>query len=474
MLLESTADTNIENNFWSPDKLGLNILLGKLEASNKSILAIQNYFAKRYAQKRAQIEEEYGNQLLQLSESLHQIEECFGSIVTTSEMTARAHIDLGQNIRNMLELPLDTYLKDQESMSNQMRELQNTRIGQLERIEKARQCYMDECQNSNASLESINIFDGAYQKSIKEMQTKYAQWVHDWRDSCKMFQSVELHRMDYIKAVIKTFATMVACAFSIDDQSCERMLMTMEDLDINRELINFVKGHRTGSLIPAIPTYTQFTQPLDTKRKATVIPPVATEKRTIREINIPIKHDEELRSVNDQLRKKIPTNPWSDPKSNGNAQPHPLNPVYRSSQPSQSDPVLNNWYNNFQSSPTSPTSPTPENKSTLVTPHEKATYVQHINNTNTPIKKPSILLSSIGFFKKKKGTQGSSRELKRLSLGPTVVDPLLPTQESILEQPPSPIFSPIDFYYSPADIDRNMKKTTVSISPSSSQIHDAS
>ncbi|KAI8644338.1 hypothetical protein BD408DRAFT_122566 [Parasitella parasitica] len=111
MLLESTADMTIENNFWSPDKLGLNILLAKLEASNKSTLAIQDYFAKR-----AQIEEEYGNQLLQLSESLHQIEECFGSILTTSEMTARAHIDLGQNIRNLLQVPLETYVTDQETV----------------------------------------------------------------------------------------------------------------------------------------------------------------------------------------------------------------------------------------------------------------------------------------------------------------------------------------------------------------------
>lgn len=29
-------------------------------------------------------------------------------------MNARAHIDLGDNIKNLLELPLNNYLKDQE------------------------------------------------------------------------------------------------------------------------------------------------------------------------------------------------------------------------------------------------------------------------------------------------------------------------------------------------------------------------
>lgn len=41
--------------------------------------------------------------------------------------------------------------------------------------------------------------------------------------------------------------------------------------------------------------------------------------RTIKEINIPIKHDEELRSVNDQL-KKIPS-PWDNA---GNTKPKVL------------------------------------------------------------------------------------------------------------------------------------------------------
>ncbi|KAL9541049.1 hypothetical protein MBANPS3_009341 [Mucor bainieri] len=411
MLLESTADATIENNFWSQDKLALNILLGRLEASNQSTTAIQNYFAKR-----AHIEEAYGNQLLELAESSHHIEECFGTILTSSEMSARAHVDLSQNIRNMLELPLKSYLTDQESI--------------------------------------------------------------------KLFV---------------TFSSMITCTFSIDDQTCERMLITMEDFDVNHEMMNFVKGHRTGSSIPAIPKYKKFSQPLDAQRRKMAAPPpppplpVLTEKRTIREINIPIKQDEELRSVNDQLRKKLPTiiKPREQQHHEGsnNVHPYPLNPVYKSNKksPSQSDPVLNNWYDSYQQEAAatshttnpSPTSPTPKNKSTLVTPQEKAKYIQHIHHSNAaPTKKPSLLLSSIGFFKKKKNaaaaaaTTENPRNKKRLSLSHAATDSLIPTstqtsalqhphkQQQPLDEPPSPMFSPIDFYYSPADIDRNLKKAT--------------
>lgn len=36
------------------------------------------------------------------------------------------------------------------------------------------------------------------------MQTKSGHWIHEWRESCKTFQSLELNRMDYLRAVIKT------------------------------------------------------------------------------------------------------------------------------------------------------------------------------------------------------------------------------------------------------------------------------
>ncbi|KAK4518838.1 uncharacterized protein ATC70_009062 [Mucor velutinosus] len=231
------------------------------------------------------------------------------------------------------------------------------------------------------------------------------------------------------------------------------------------------------------------------QRKKVAAPPLLTEKRTIREINIPIKQDEELRSVNDQLKKKVPTvsNLWEQQQhapddsgsSSGNVHPYPLNPIYKSNKksPSQSDPVLNNWYDNFQqaatshTTTTSPTSPTPKNKSTLVTPQEKAEYIQHINHSNvTPTKKPSLLLSSIGFFKKKKSaTADNPRNKKRLSLSHAATDSLIPTttqtpalhhnKQQPLDEPPSPMFSPIDFYYSPAVIDRNLKTATTGIIP---------
>lgn len=37
------------------------------------------------------------------------------------------------------------------------------------------------------------------------MQLNSPAWIHDWRESCKTFESLESNRLDYLKAVIKTY-----------------------------------------------------------------------------------------------------------------------------------------------------------------------------------------------------------------------------------------------------------------------------
>lgn len=70
---------------------------------------------------RAQVEEEYGNQLLKLAELFEnniQHEDNFNIISNTTEMSARAHIDLSQNIKNLLELPLNDFINETDNIKS--------------------------------------------------------------------------------------------------------------------------------------------------------------------------------------------------------------------------------------------------------------------------------------------------------------------------------------------------------------------
>lgn len=62
---------------------------------------------------RVQIEQEYGNRLYKLSQSI--LESPFDVLLSTTEITARTHIELSQNISEMLEIPWMQHLKQQQA-----------------------------------------------------------------------------------------------------------------------------------------------------------------------------------------------------------------------------------------------------------------------------------------------------------------------------------------------------------------------
>ncbi|KAG2196466.1 hypothetical protein INT47_012667 [Mucor saturninus] len=425
--MSQEATSSIENNFWSSDKTALNILLDKLDQSNKTTNAIKDFFTER-----ARIEQEYGNQLLKLSETFNiQHEEEFSIISNTTEMNARAHIDLGDNIKNLLELPLTDYVQDQVNiqtfMTNQMKESQNMKMLHGDNVKKTRQSYINECQKPTLSPKEAEVLDFEYRKAINLMQSNSPSWIHDWRESCKTFESLELNRLSYLKAVIKTFSSMTACAYSIDEQTCERLVTVMDDMNATENILKFISNHGTGSVLPDIPKYTKFK-----RNKEIVLKQEHQPIITIKEINIPTKHDEQLRSVNDQL-KKIP-NPWDNsdlnPKSSLPPHQYPLDPVYKSNVrqiSSHSEPVLSNF--TFKQDEKSVNHN--QNKSTLVASYEEPNYqtAQHFLPWST------------------KSTTPTPRHISTKNPVPA---PNRNSSSSVLT-PPSPMFSQMDFYYSPSD-----------------------
>jgi hypothetical protein len=72
----------------------------------------------------AQLEEEYGDRLLQIAQSPLGDHEEYGStfsdtlndIPAATEAAARAHLDLAQQIKHHLESPLSTFVKDQKEV----------------------------------------------------------------------------------------------------------------------------------------------------------------------------------------------------------------------------------------------------------------------------------------------------------------------------------------------------------------------
>ncbi|KAL0079017.1 hypothetical protein F4703DRAFT_1220052 [Phycomyces blakesleeanus] len=84
---------------------------------------------KEYYRLRAQIEQDYGERLLQLKHLMEgygeqgTLADSLSQIPTTLELTARAHIDLGDQVRHHLEKPMESLLIEhrEEGFAQQQR-----------------------------------------------------------------------------------------------------------------------------------------------------------------------------------------------------------------------------------------------------------------------------------------------------------------------------------------------------------------
>jgi hypothetical protein len=77
----------------------------------------------------ASIEQDYGNRLLKLAQTSrigefeeNSFAETLSRIPSALETTARAHIDLAQQLKDHLEVPLDGFLRDQRDVRKMVKQ----------------------------------------------------------------------------------------------------------------------------------------------------------------------------------------------------------------------------------------------------------------------------------------------------------------------------------------------------------------
>ncbi|KAI9027431.1 hypothetical protein CLU79DRAFT_739188 [Phycomyces nitens] len=311
------AKLRIADHFWAEDNRALNILSERMQKSNATCNAIRTVFEKR-----ARIEEEYGQRLLNLSEiSLSEFEENYStfsesleSIPTATEAAARAHIDLAQHIKQLLETPLAGFIrnqKDQWKMATvRVSESQDLKSRHLQGMQHAHSNYIDERNRLSRkssmdynrksevqqSLHTLSNLEQSYKLSVEDLSSASTQWADDWRNTCDIFQRLEENRIDYLRRTIWSYANMMSTVYVVDDQSCERIRTSLEVIDISGDTEAFIEHKGTSTAIPDVPQFVPY-DPLSLQTSNTE----EGQSRNTHEINIPVA-DEELRSVNDQLK----------------------------------------------------------------------------------------------------------------------------------------------------------------------------
>lgn len=77
-------------------------------------------------------------------------------------------------------------------------------------------------------------------------------------DSEQKFQDLEEERIDYTKSSLWNFANIASTVCVSDDASCEKMRLSLEDCDVEKDITGFIKDLGTGQEIPDPPKFINF------------------------------------------------------------------------------------------------------------------------------------------------------------------------------------------------------------------------
>jgi len=278
---QRTSEPTFADNFWGADDSGIEVIAEKLRSSKQTCDELRRIYDMR-----AQIEEDYGERLLKLSQqALGSVEQgtfsdSLSQIPIAMEATARAHMDLSQKLKSHLEMPLSGFVKDQKETrksnlsqiekSRQLKELHMTNVA------KAKEIYEDECkkyvdmqrtlnesrpqmspeevEKSKQQIKKVHelmtMAEQDYKRAASVLSSISDKWIEDHKTTCNVFQSLEEDRLNYLRSSLFAYANLLSSVFIIDDQASEKIRSALESTDVDRDISLFIGNKGTGNNVP--------------------------------------------------------------------------------------------------------------------------------------------------------------------------------------------------------------------------------
>ncbi|PPJ57431.1 hypothetical protein CBER1_01351 [Cercospora berteroae] len=280
-----TVSLSFANNFWGKEDAGVDPLLQRMHNAKVTSDELKAYYTARSA-----IEDEYAKKLLNLARKP------LGSVETgtlrmsldvvrgETESMGKAHQHISQQMRGELEEPLVAFnggIKERRKIiQTGIEKLLKTKNQQTAQVNKTRDRFEQDClkikgylaqghmvmgqeeRKNKAKLEKTQVQMSTnsteYEQAVKILEETTGRWNREWKAACDKFQDLEEERLDYFKSSLWSFANITSTVCVSDDQSCEKIRLSLEDCEVEKDIVNFIKDFGTGQEIPDPPKYINF------------------------------------------------------------------------------------------------------------------------------------------------------------------------------------------------------------------------
>ncbi|CAG8709609.1 5276_t:CDS:2, partial [Dentiscutata heterogama] len=119
-----------------------------------------------------------------------------------------------------------------------------------------------ELEKLNSKIERTQLAakaaDQEYIQMVKIAADATQRWNEDWRLACEKFQYLEEDRIDFLKKELWNYANLISSICVVDDESCERIRLSLENCNADKDIQTFIKERATGPEIPEPPSYVNF------------------------------------------------------------------------------------------------------------------------------------------------------------------------------------------------------------------------
>lgn len=122
-------------------------------------------------------------------------------------------------------------------------------MGQEERKNKAK------LEKTQITLATSNT---EYENAVKALEDTTTRWNREWKAAADKFQDLEEERLDFSKSSLWTFANIASTVCVSDDASCEKIRLSLEKMDVEKDITYFITERGTGQEIPDPPKYINF------------------------------------------------------------------------------------------------------------------------------------------------------------------------------------------------------------------------
>ncbi|KAF9519357.1 hypothetical protein BS47DRAFT_1482065 [Hydnum rufescens UP504] len=342
------------NSFWGLGDVGVDVLFARMRGAGRTMEEIRGFWRERAA-----IEDDYAKRLAKLSkltlgrDEIGELRNSLDTLRLETERQAAAHLGLAQSMRRELEAPATEHIASRFSIrrppklqSRRHSERNKPKRTSLKRCRQlplrfytvqhlilsvvslqAREKYKTDCVNINLYHAQTKLVQGRdlekiqmrlekakqtvqqnerdYSNSVDVLRDTCYKWEADWKVFCDQCQDLEDERIEFMKDIMWAYANAVSTVCVADDESCEKVRVTLEQLEPERDMENFVREYGTGPSIPEPPRFHSFEKSGDTQPRPQTRPSAFSRSssrpnlpRSGTLVTSPVQIEEELPATN--------------------------------------------------------------------------------------------------------------------------------------------------------------------------------